>query len=149
LIWIALPYGIVATVINIIFPIRSFAEWTAQWMVLGLMYQMGRWMLTLAVLGLGHRFLNFTNRILQYASEAAMPFYLLHMSFSVVTGYFVIQLNAPIAVKYPLIVVVATGLTLLAYELVRRWNMTRWLFGMKPAKKDVPFSSIAIQQHKI
>lgn len=149
LIWIALPYGIFETVINMIFPIRNFAEWTAQWMVLGLMYQMGRWMLTLAALGLGHRFLNFTNRIMRYASEAAMPFYLLHMTFSVVTGYFVIQLNAPVAVKYPLIVVVATGLTLLAYELVRRWNVTRWLFGMKPAKKDVPFSSIAIQQHKI
>ena len=67
-----------------------------------------------------------------------MPFYLLHMTFSVVTGYFVIQLNAPVAVKYPLIVVVATGLTLLAYELVRRWNVTRWLFGMKTIKRNVP-----------
>jgi len=88
--------------------------------------------LTLATLGLGHRFLNHTNNVLRYASEAAMPFYLLHMTFSVVTGYFVIQLNAPVMVKYPLIVLIATGLTLLACELVRRWNITRWLFGMKP-----------------
>jgi hypothetical protein len=44
----------------------------------------------------------------------------------------VIKLHAPIAVKYPLIVFVATGLTLLAYEVVRRWNVTRWLFGMRP-----------------
>jgi hypothetical protein len=63
-----------------------------------------------------------------------MPFYLLHMTFSVVTGYFAIQLDAPVAVKYPLIVLVATGLTVVVSELVRRWNATRWLFGMKPVR---------------
>jgi len=150
LIWIALAYGIFETAINITFPIRNFAEWTVQWMALGLMYQMGRWALTLAALGLGHRFLNYTNHVLRYASEAAMPFYLLHMTFSVITGYFVIQLNASVAVKYPLIVLVATVLTLLAYELVRRWNVIRLLFGMKPSKKDTPVSSMTtIVQNKI
>lgn len=132
--WIALAYGVAETAINIIFPIRNFAQWTPQWMALGLMYQMGRWALTLATLGLGHRFLNFTNHILRYASEAAMPFYLLHMTFSVITGYFVIQLDAPVTVKYPLIVVFATGLTLLAYEAVKRWNVSRVFFGLKPVK---------------
>jgi hypothetical protein len=132
--WIALAYGIAETVLNITFPIRNYAPWTLQWMILGFTYQMGRWMLTLAALGLGHRFLNRSSRLLQYASEAAMPFYLLHMTFSVVTGYFVIQFEAPVAVKYPLVVLLATGLTIIAYELVRRWNVTRLLFGMKPSR---------------
>jgi hypothetical protein len=61
----------------------------------------------------------------------------------VVTGYFVIRLDVPVALKYPLIVFVATGLTLVAYELVRHWNVTRWLFGMKPTKMDMPASSNA------
>jgi membrane-bound acyltransferase YfiQ involved in biofilm formation len=91
-------------------------------------------MLTLAALGLGHRFLNRTSNLLQYASEVAMPFYLLHMTFSVIIGYFVVQLQAPVAVKYPLIVLVTTSLTLIASELVRRRNATRWLFGMKPVR---------------
>jgi hypothetical protein len=148
--WIALAYGILETAINIIFPIRNFAQWTPQWMILGLTYQMGRWALTLAVLGLGHKFLNRTSNLLRYASEAAMPFYLLHMTFSVITGYFVIQLDAPVAVKYPLIVLVATGLTLLGYELVRRWNVSRLLFGMKPAKNNEHVSSnITMAQNKI
>jgi glucan biosynthesis protein C len=141
--WVALTYGVFAAVINIMMPIQSYAQWTLQWMALGLMYEMGRWALTLAVLGLGHRFLNRTNNVLRYASEAAMPFYLLHMTFSVVTGYYAIQLKAPVAVKYPLIVVVATGLTLVAYELVRRWNVTRWLFGMKPLKQGMPVAANA------
>ena len=135
--WIALAYGIFETAINILFPIRNFAPWTPQWMVLGFTYQLGRWALTLATLGLGHRFLNFTNKVLRYASEAAMPFYLLHMTFSVITGYFVVQLDAPVGVKYPLIVLVATGLTLLGYELVRRWNVTRLLFGMRIPKENL------------
>jgi glucan biosynthesis protein C len=141
--WVALTYGVFAAVTNVIVPIQSYAQWTSQWMALGLMYEMGRWALTLAVLGLGHRFLNRTNNVLRYASEAAMPFYLLHMTFSVLTGYFAIQLDAPVAVKYPLIVVVATGLTLFTYELVRRWNVTRWLFGMKPLKQGMPIASNA------
>lgn len=148
--WIMLVFGIFAAVINVTMPIESYAQWTPQWMALGLIYQMGRWALTLATLGLGHRFLNFTNHVLRFASEAAMPFYLLHMTFSVITGYFVIQLNAPVVVKYPLIVVVATALTLLAYELVRRWNVTRLLFGMKSTKKNAPVSSMTtIAQNKI
>jgi membrane-bound acyltransferase YfiQ involved in biofilm formation len=95
------------------------------------------------MLGLGHRFLKRTNSFLRYAGEAAMPFYLLHMTFSVLAGYFVIKLAAPVAVKYPLIVLIATGLTVIAYELVRRWNLTRWLLGMKPIKNEVPVSSVA------
>ena len=132
--WVALVYGLLEGAVNILLPLSHYEAWTPQWMALGLMYQIGRWALTLAVLGLGHRFLNFTNNWLRYGSEAAMPFYLLHMTFSVVTGYVVIQLDAPVGVKYPLIVLAATALTLIAYELVRRWDGIRWLFGMKSVR---------------
>jgi glucan biosynthesis protein C len=141
--WVMLAYGLLEAVINVTLPIEGYEAWTWQWMALGLMYQMGRWSLTLATLGLGRRFLNHTNNVLHYASEAAMPFYLIHMTFSVVTGYFVIQFNAPVMVKYPLIVLVATGLTLITYEFVRHWNVSRWLFGMKPIKKETPVASNA------
>ena len=61
--WVALAYGVFAAAINMIAPIQSYTAWTPQWMALGLIYQMGRWALTLAVLGLGHRFLNRTNLV--------------------------------------------------------------------------------------
>jgi len=150
IVWVALLYGVFAAAINIVMPIRNYAEWTPQWMALGLNYQMGRWLLTLAAMGLGHRFLNRTSKFLRYASEAAMPFYLLHMTLSVVTGYFVIQLDEPVAIKYTLIVLVATGLTFAACEVVRRWNVTRRLFGMKPVKKNMPApSTVTISQQEI
>ena len=143
LVWVALAYGIFEAVFRVVVPQWQYAEWTLEWVALGLMYELGRWSLTLAMLGLGHRFLKRTNSFLRYAGEAAMPFYLLHMTFSVLAGYFVIKLAAPVAVKYPLIVLIATGLTVITYELVRCWNLTRWLLGMKPIRKEVPVSSIA------
>jgi glucans biosynthesis protein C len=141
--WIILTYGVFAAVLNIMMPIEDYETWSLPWISLGLIYQMGRWALTLAVMGLGHRYLNRTGNLLKYASEAAMPFYLLHMTVSVLTGYFVIRLDAPVAVKYLSIVLIATVVTLLVYELVRRWNITRWLFGMKLIKKDMPVASNA------
>ncbi len=137
--WFALAYGIFEAVFRVWTPQWRYPDWSVQWMILGLMYEMGRWLLALAVLGLGHRFLNFSGKLLRYASEAAMPFYLLHMTFSTLVGYFVIKLHTPVFVKYPLIVLLATGLTLAAYELlVRHWNLMRMLFGMKLLKKDAP-----------
>ncbi|HEU0297377.1 MAG TPA: acyltransferase family protein [Anaerolineales bacterium] len=41
--WVALAYGLLAAAINVLAPIQSYAEWTPQWMALGLVYQMGRW----------------------------------------------------------------------------------------------------------
>jgi peptidoglycan/LPS O-acetylase OafA/YrhL len=131
MLWLVLAYGLFAAALNILVPIAGYPVWSLQWVLLGLAYQLGRWSLTLAVLGLGHRFLNRASDALRYASEAAMPFYLMHMTFSVLTAYFVIQFDAPVAVKYPAIVLAATLITWVAYELVRRWNPARWLFGMK------------------
>ncbi|MGV7222755.1 MAG: acyltransferase family protein [Nitrospinales bacterium] len=131
--WGALAFGIFAAVVQMI-TLDNYSEWTFAWIAHGLLYEMGRWTLTLAVLGLGHRFLNRTNGFLRYANEAALPFYLLHMTFTVLTGFFVIQIDTPVVIKYPLIIFFATGSTVLVYELVRRWKVTRWLLGMKITK---------------
>lgn len=125
-----LAFGIFAALIQMATN-HNYPEWTFAWIAHGLLYEMGRWTLTLAVLGLGHRFLNRTNGLLRYSNEAAMPFYLLHMTFTVLTGFFVIQIDRPVVIKYPLIIFIATGSTLVVYELVRRWKVTRWLLGMK------------------
>jgi hypothetical protein len=70
----------------------------------------------------------------QYANQAVLPFYVLHEPVIVAAAWVITRWNAPIAVKYPLLVVVAFGATLAIYEvLVRRFRATRFLFGMKQA----------------
>jgi hypothetical protein len=44
--WVALAYGVFAAVSNMVMPIQSYTEWTSQWMVLGIIYQLGRWNVT-------------------------------------------------------------------------------------------------------
>jgi fucose 4-O-acetylase-like acetyltransferase len=133
LVWGNLAFGIVAAVVQMA-TYYKYTEWTAPWILRGLLYEFGRWALTLAALGIGHRYLNHTSSFLRYSNKAAMPFYLLHMTFTVLAGYFVVKLDLPVAVKYPLIILAATALTLLASELVSRWKVTRWLFGMRAGK---------------
>ncbi len=76
--------------------------------------------------------LNFSNRLLKYAAEGSNSFYILHQTVIVIIGYFVVQWSASIAVKYLVIASALLGGTILAYDLlVKRTNLTRFLFGMK------------------
>lgn len=89
--------------------------------------------LLIAILGFGQKYLDFTNRALRYASEAAYPFYILHQTVIVIVGFFVVQWDVGVLAKFCTIVAAATLATTLAYELVvKRTNVTRFLFGMKP-----------------
>ncbi|HEX3214471.1 MAG TPA: hypothetical protein VH016_18035, partial [Actinomycetota bacterium] len=69
-----------------------------------------------------------------YAREAVLPFYVLHQTPIVILGFYVIQWDSNLLVKFLAISLGALAVTLGAYELlVRRTSVTRVLFGM-PAK---------------
>jgi glucan biosynthesis protein C len=68
-----------------------------------------------------------------YANQAVLPFYLLHEPVIVAFAWIIVRWHAPIPVKYPALVAVSFTATLVIYELaVRRYRITRLLFGMKP-----------------
>jgi len=97
------------------------------------------WFLLVAILGFGQKYLNFVNAALKYASQAAYPFYLLHQTVIVIVGFYVVQWNIGVLLKFLIIVVAATVVTALGYELlVKRTNVTRFLFGMKVQVKKPP-----------
>jgi hypothetical protein len=73
-----------------------------------------------------------------YANQAVLPFYLLHEPVIVAFAWIIVRWHAPILVKYPVLVAASFTATLLIYELaVRRYRITRLLFGMKPASAPV------------
>ena len=93
------------------------------------------WSWIVAFLGIGSRFLNYSNRFLGYANEAVLPFYILHQPVILSIGYFVVQWTLPIIAKYFIIASTSFIAIMVLYELlVRRINVLRFLFGMRPMK---------------
>jgi glucans biosynthesis protein C len=93
------------------------------------------WCWLIAIIGIGSLVLNFQNRLLSYASEAVLPVYILHQTLIVVIGFYVIQWDTGVAPKYFLVVIATLAGSLAVYELVRRLNVTRFLFGIKSRKR--------------
>jgi glucan biosynthesis protein C len=94
------------------------------------------WCLVLAILGFGRKHLDFSTPLLTYANEAVLPFYILHQTVILGVGYFVVQWAIPDLLKWLIILPVSFILIMALYEfLVRRHNVMRVLFGMKPLPK--------------
>ncbi len=90
------------------------------------------WFWLTAMMGFAHRYLTSTNRFLKYANEAVLPFYILHQTIILTIGYYIVQLEMPVIVKYVLVTVLSLTATAALYEpLIRRFNVLRFLFGMK------------------
>jgi len=113
----------------------------------------GAWLWVVAFVGLSGKCLESTSRrlatagggeslagrALRYASEAALPFYMLHQTIVVAVGFYVVQWRATVPVKYGAIALVSLGLTWALYELlVRRIPLLRVLFGMRPSRPSKP-----------
>lgn len=102
-------------------------------------WSVNSWCWTMVMLWVGMRFLDFTNRWLQYGQEAIVPFFLFHQPVIVAIAFYVVQWQASILVKLLVVVLSSFVVTLGLYELVvRRVGPLRALFGMKPPSREVP-----------
>jgi hypothetical protein len=98
----------------------------------------GRWSWMVFVLSLGAKHLNFQHKFLAYGNEAVLPFYIFHQTIILCVGWFVIRWNIGILPKYLVIVVASFAIIMALYELlVRRFNVVRFFFGMRPKKLPV------------
>jgi len=91
------------------------------------------WCCILAIFGFGRRHLNFSTRFLRYANEAVLPFYIFHQTVILSVGSFVVQWAVDDVLKWAIVLVTSFAIIMVLYELlVRRFNVMRFLFGMKP-----------------
>jgi len=94
------------------------------------------WFWVVALLGLGRKYLHRNSQLLQYANEAAYPFYLLHQTVLVLLAFYVVRWNFSVSTKFWLLSTAAFGATIALHEgLIRRFNLPRWLFGLKPLRR--------------
>lgn len=90
-----------------------------------------------AFLGFAMQHLTKSTSFLKYANEAVLPFYILHQTVLLVTGYFVVQWAIPDLAKWTLIFASSFIVIMALYEYgVRRVNFLRVLFGMKPLHRS-------------
>jgi surface polysaccharide O-acyltransferase-like enzyme len=90
------------------------------------------WCWLIAILGFGHRYLNFRHPWLSYASEASLPFYILHNLLITVIAFYVVRGLSATWDQILTINFAALIGTLIVYDLlVRRTKVTRFLFGLK------------------
>jgi surface polysaccharide O-acyltransferase-like enzyme len=100
-----------------------------------IVWSISSWSAVVFMLSLGAKFLTYSNKVLAYANEAVLPFYLLHQTVILCVGWFVIPWDMGILPKFLIITVASFALIMLPYELlIRRFNVVRFFFGMRPKK---------------
>jgi glucan biosynthesis protein C len=96
----------------------------------------GIWGLIVFLMSMGAKHWNRPSRALAYANEAVLPFFLFHQTVILSIGWFVIQWDLHLAWKLLIVTVLSFAGTMILYEaLVRRFNVVRFFFGMRPKKK--------------
>lgn len=95
----------------------------------------------LAILGYGKKFLNKPSNALTYANDSVYPLFILHQSVELVFAYYIVQLDMGVLPKFILLVGATFGISLLLYEFtIKRFNITRILFGMKKKNAVIKFN---------
>jgi peptidoglycan/LPS O-acetylase OafA/YrhL len=89
------------------------------------------WVWLIAILGFGSRYLDFKNRLLTYANEIVLPFYILHQTVIVILGFLIAPQQVDIMTKYFILSTTSFAIIMLLVQLIQRFKILRFLFGMK------------------
>ena len=133
--WASLVIGLLALVVGATVRLLpgEYGFGTPQYSLYMAMVVTCAWCLLLAVWGFSMIHLNFGTRALWLANEAVLPFYIMHQTFIIILGFFVLGWAIPDALQY---VMIAGGTLLLMlvlhFGLIRRSNVLRVLFGLTP-----------------
>ena len=96
------------------------------------------WCWCVNVLYLGIRWLTRSGPLVRYGSESALPVYIISHPVIVILGSFIVAWGLPLWPRFLLLTGLSFAATLAIYELgVRRWNPTRFLFGLKPLARPM------------
>jgi len=143
---LALVAVLLVTIFTLYMLVGEPAFGTAQCTLFFSLYGLWAWCWVLAILGFGLKHLNFSTPVLQHANEAVLPFYILHPPVLLCVGYFVVQWAIPDLLKWLIIFSTSFVIIVALYEfLMRRFNVMRVLFGMKPLKQAAPVATRPVQ----
>jgi len=141
----ALLLGVLGLVLNILWQSDAVAALAPipEWLGEGARKTLVAWLLIVGLLGYARVYLRQPPRsrpalaIIAYLGEASYPFYILHQTVLVILGYYVVQWSLATGAKYLLLAALTYLLSFAIYDVVvRRTNLTRFLFGMRPRPRE-------------
>lgn len=98
-------------------------------------YLLEQWCAIAAILGFGARHLTRGGPALTYLTLGVFPFYIIHQTFIVVAGHYLAKLGLNQALEAAILIAGTFASCFLTYEIVRRVNLLRPWFGLKPLEK--------------
>jgi glucans biosynthesis protein C len=91
----------------------------------------GMWLTLMGMLGFGRRYLDRTSLAQRYLAEGSYPVYILHQTVIVVLAFYIVTIPITGVVQWLVLFICAIVGTFVLYEIVRRVDALRFLFGMK------------------
>ena len=131
----------------------SFGESFSGRLLVGAVLALNHWGWILALIGYAGRYLNRPTNVLDkdgsllhYCNNAILPWYMLHQTLIIVFAVWLMPLALPVGVEATLLIILTCAGCWAGYELVKRFWLSRWLFGLKVtiARQDkVPDKQLA------
>jgi glucan biosynthesis protein C len=116
----------------------SFAESVTGRLLIGVVLALNHWSWILALVGYAGRYLNRpTNKLdkngslLHYSNNAILPWYMLHQTLIIVFAVWLKPLALPVGIEAIALIVLTCLGCWAGYELIKRFWLSRWLFGLK------------------
>jgi peptidoglycan/LPS O-acetylase OafA/YrhL len=101
-----------------------------------LMFAVYQWATICAVLGFGSRHLRSADGpALRYLTDAVFPCYLAHQTLLVIAAHLLKPHGLPVGAEAGLLVLITLGGSFAVYEIVRRIDLLRPLWGLRPRAK--------------
>ena len=97
---------------------------------IGAVLSVNHWGWLLAAVGFSAQHLNAPSGLLRYLTPAILPMYVLHQTLIVIFAVWLRDASLSVGWESLIIIMSTIGTCLLGYEIVKRVNLLRWLFGM-------------------
>ncbi|WP_299985351.1 acyltransferase [uncultured Pontibacter sp.] len=139
--WFSL--GLAASTLTILYTFYWFKDIDLNGIELSLYYalkQSNRWFWLMVILGFAMQHLNVKHKFLAQANEMVYPFYILHQTVIVALGYYLMQADWSIGLKFS---VISLSTFIICFLLIKYLIMpVNWLrlpFGMKPIQRETQY----------
>ena len=103
--------------------------------LLAYVQMLGAWLAIVGLIGYGRAYLDRPSATLGYLGESSYPVYILHQTIIVVAGFYLVAVFPHPALSWPVLIALSAALTFALYELVRRVDALRVVFGLRPLPK--------------